>query len=249
MIAMGDQSARGLRRFLPAWWREALDPATADLRAFVTSAAEEVPPGALMLDAGAGEGQYRLLFAHTRRVAADFAKGDATWDYSGLDVICDLHRIPFRDAAFDAALCTQVLEHLPEPWTALEELARCMKPDAVLILSVPLTGEEHQRPYDFYRYTSFGIRHLLERAGFSVDRMQRLGGQFRIAALIVPRLNEMAWSRPLRIALFPLYALSKLMLGAVAPLILYHLDRRDAAKDMALNLGVVARRRSRQRAS
>ncbi|MGC8834713.1 MAG: class I SAM-dependent methyltransferase [Armatimonadota bacterium] len=219
-----------------------MDPGTAGIRQFVAQTALLVPENALLLDAGAGEGRYRGFFPHARYVGADFAKGDAGWDYSRLDVVCDLLRLPFKSNCFDAALCTQVLEHVPEPSDVLKEIARCLKPGAVLILTAPLTGEEHQRPYDFYRYTSFGLKYLLEKAEFRVERLEKLGGHLHFLAVVLPRLNNFLWPRWARVFLFPIYILSKLMLGAVAPLLMYHLDRYDREKDLALNFGVVARK-------
>jgi SAM-dependent methyltransferase len=220
-----------------------MDPGTAGIRWFVAQTASLVPENALLLDAGAGEGRYCGFFSHARYVGADFAKGDPGWDYSQLDVVCDLLHLPFKSNCFDAALCTQVLEHIPEPLNALREIARCLKPGAVLILTAPLTGEEHQRPYDFYRYTSFGLKYLLEKSGFRVERLERLGGHLHFLAVALPRLNNFLWPKWARVVLFPLYALSKLLFGAVAPLVMFHLDRFDREKELALNFGVVARRR------
>ena len=232
----------GLRALLPAWWREALNPGAASLRQFVQQASALVPQGALLLDAGAGEGQYKHLFPHCTYVGTDFALGDPSWDYSKLDVVCDLARLPFLPCRFDAMLCTQVLEHVPEPARVLSELAQCLKPGGLLILTAPLTGEEHQQPYDFYRYTSYGLTYLLESAGFRVERLERLGGHLHLLALTVPRVNNFLWPRWSRLMLFPLYLMSKLLLGAVLPLLLYHLDRCDKEKLLAMNLGVLARK-------
>lgn len=234
----------GLRALLPSWWQEALNPGAASLRRFVQQASALVPEGAVLLDAGAGEGQYRSLFTHCRYIGADFALGDLSWDYSKLDVVCDLAHLPFAPSSFDAVLCTQVLEHVPEPMQVLCELARCMKPGGLLILTAPLTGEEHQQPYDFYRYTSYGLTYLLEKAGFRIERLDRLGGHLHLLALVLPRLNNFLWARWARLLLFPLYALSKLLLGAVLPLLLYRLDGCDRNKLLALNFGLLARKAS-----
>ncbi|MGQ9523725.1 MAG: class I SAM-dependent methyltransferase [Armatimonadota bacterium] len=234
----------GLRALLPSWWREALNPGAAVLRRFVRQASTVVPTGALLLDAGAGEGRYKDLFAHCRYIGADFALGDPSWDYSGLDVVCDLACLPFRASTFDAVLCTQVLEHVPEPAQVLSELSRCTKPGGLLVLTAPLTSEEHQQPYDFYRYTSYGLTYLLEKAGFCVEGIERLGGHLHLMALVTPRLNNFLWARWSRLLFFPLYAMSKLLLGAVLPLLLYHLDACDREKLLAMNFGVVARKTS-----
>ncbi len=100
---------------------------------------------ALVLDAGAGRAQYRGLFAHARYETADFlaVKGKK---YAQPDYVCDLAAIPVADARFDHVVCTQVLEHLPEPQRVIEELGRVLKPGGTLWLSAPLFYAEHERP-------------------------------------------------------------------------------------------------------
>ena len=77
--------------------------------------------------------------------------------YTEQDYVCDLAAIPVDDARFDHVRLTQVLEHLPEPATVLAELRRVLKPGGTLWLTAPLFYAEHERPYDFFRYTPFGL--------------------------------------------------------------------------------------------
>src|SRR4051812_39497353 len=67
----------------------------------VTAFARALPAGARVLDAGAGEGQYRPHFTRHRYCGVDLAVGDAAWDYTTLDALADLTALPFRDASFD----------------------------------------------------------------------------------------------------------------------------------------------------
>jgi SAM-dependent methyltransferase len=145
------------------------------LRRFLVRAGRAVQPGELVLDAGAGRAQYRELFSHARYETADFlaVKGKT---YAQPDYVCDLAEIPVEDARFDHVVLTQVLEHLPEPATVLAELHRVLKPGGRLWLTAPLFYAEHEAPYDFYRYTRFGLRHLLEGAGFEVLEMEWMEG-------------------------------------------------------------------------
>jgi SAM-dependent methyltransferase len=145
------------------------------LHRFLTRAGEAVQPGQLVLDAGSGRAPYRKLFAHARYETADFVaiKGKK---YAEQDYVCDLAQIPVEDGRFDHVLLTQVLEHIPEPATVLAELHRVLAPGGTLWLTAPLFYAEHEKPYDFFRYTQFGLRHLLEGAGFEVQEVEWMEG-------------------------------------------------------------------------
>ena len=145
------------------------------LHRFLARAGETVAPGQRVLDAGAGRAPYRKLFDHAAYETADFlaVKGKK---YAQPDYVCDLASIPVEDARFDHVLLTQVLEHLPDPSLVLTELHRVLKPGGTLWLTAPLFYAEHEKPYDFFRYTRFGLRHLLEGAGFRVEEVEWMEG-------------------------------------------------------------------------
>jgi SAM-dependent methyltransferase len=145
------------------------------LHRFLARAGETVAPGARVLDAGAGRAPYRTLFSHAQYETADFlaVKGKK---YAQPDYVCDLASIPVEDGRFDHVLLTQVLEHIPDPATVLAELHRVLKPGGTLWLTAPLFYAEHEKPYDFFRYTQFGLRHLLEGAGFTVREVEWMEG-------------------------------------------------------------------------
>jgi len=148
----------------------------------VAAFAGELAEGARVLDAGAGEGQYAHHFARRRYCGVDLAVGDAAWDYGRLDAIADLTALPFRDGAFDAAIHIVTIEHLCEPGCALREMARTLKPGGRLLVAAPHEWEVHQAPHDYFRYTRYGLAHLLEKAGFEVLEMRAAGGYFRMLA-------------------------------------------------------------------
>jgi SAM-dependent methyltransferase len=148
----------------------------------VAAFAAALPSGARLLDAGSGEGQYRHHFARQRYCGVDLAVGDATWDYSKVDALADLTALPFRNATFDAAVHIVTIEHLREPGCALAEIGRALAPGGLLLIAAPHEWEVHQAPHDYFRYTRYGLAHLLEKAGFEVREMNAAGGYFRLLA-------------------------------------------------------------------
>ena len=131
---------------------------------FVTEVASTVQPGTKVLDLGAGDAPYRELFNDQRYVTLDRAE---TPHSGGVDMHGAADSIPAEDGSFDVVLCTQVLEHVAEPLDALREFRRVLRSDGLLIATVPFLWEEHETPFDYYRYTRYGIGHLLHRAGFA----------------------------------------------------------------------------------
>ena len=148
----------------------------------VADFAHALPAQARVLDAGAGEGQYAHYFAQQRYCGVDLAVGDLSWDYSKLDALADLTALPFRAGAFDAALNMVTLEHLRDPAGALAEIARTLAPGGRLLLAAPHEWEVHQAPHDYFRYTRYGLHHLLEQAGLEPIEIRAVGGYFRLLA-------------------------------------------------------------------
>src|SRR5712691_321644 len=136
--------------------------------------------GARLLDAGAGEGNYKRHFTSQRYFGLDLGVGDAGWNYSRLDVVGDVSALPFRDAAFDGCLNVVTLEHVREPGRAVAELARTLAPGGRLLLIAPHQWEEHQPPHDYYRFTRYGLQYLLHQAGLAEASIRPVGGFFRL---------------------------------------------------------------------
>lgn len=127
----------------------------------------------IMLDFGCGSKPYREFFSVDRYVGVEIARDSGEHPSGVADVFYDGRRIPFRDESFDSALSSEVLEHLFNMDEILDELYRVMKQGAVLLVTVPFVWNEHESPHDFGRYTSFGIRHSLQRHGFEVLHLEK----------------------------------------------------------------------------
>lgn len=154
---------------------------------FISEAAGSLPAGSRVLDAGAGECAYKDWFAHCRYVGVDLGVGESAWNYTNLSTFAELGALSFADASFDAVVCTQVLEHVDSPLEVLKEFRRVLRPGGRLWLSAPMAHPEHQAPYDFFRYTSYGLRSLCDRAGFSQIAIRPFGGMFVRWAYEAPR--------------------------------------------------------------
>lgn len=150
------------------------NPSRVWLKREIETFSASLPKGSRVLDAGAGNQIYKPIFADHLYETADFEKVDK--EYVKSTYVCDLGDIPVPDAYFDAVLFSQVMEHLPNPGAVLKEFNRILKPGARLFYSAPLLYEEHEKPYDFFRYTQFGVRFLFEGAGFKVERLFWLEG-------------------------------------------------------------------------
>jgi SAM-dependent methyltransferase len=155
---------------------------------FLRREALAIAPGSSVLDVGAGIAPFRELFAHTRYVTCD-------WEQSSYDEQVDIRApatsIPVDDGSFDAIVCTEVLEHVPEPGTVLAELHRIVRPGGVLLVTVPLVWFLHEEPHDYYRYTPHGLTFLLDGAGFDDLEIAPTGDSFSTLAELVANLGWM----------------------------------------------------------
>lgn len=129
-----------------------------------------------VVDLGCGTRPYEAdILAHAARyVGVDWSK---TLHGLRADVAADVSRpLPLRDGAADAVTAFEVLEHLAEPGAMLGEAHRILRPGGVLMLSVPFQWWVHEEPWDFYRFTRFGLAHLLGKAGFERVVIQPTSG-------------------------------------------------------------------------
>lgn len=171
--------------------------------AWVAKMLAAVPAGSRILDAGAGECQYKQHCGHLSYVAQDFAKYDGTgnneglqtgsWDTSSIDIVCDITDIPEPSGSFDAILCTEVLEHLPDPALALKEFSRLLRPGGELIITAPFCSLTHFAPYHFATgFNRYFYLHHLPRLGFEGIEIVENGNFFEFVAQELRRVEHMA---------------------------------------------------------
>jgi SAM-dependent methyltransferase len=175
-----------------------------------------------------------------------------------VDVLGDAPLPRFKDEVFDTVLCTEVLEHLSTSSKATRAMARVLKPGGHLILSVPFLHWIHEGSFDYFRYTEFGLRHLLDESGLEVVTManrggaatvlvdvyartmnlytRRILGALRIPHIVTKMIDYSLLSLPQRLA-----ARSSFLVHRRMPGITSHLD---TSRQMTLGYVVVARKRA-----
>lgn len=229
---------------IPPFIMRRIDAAGSGIEEFVIQLSQEIPAGAKVLDAGSGEAQFKKFFGNHKYTAIDMRCGESEWNYRHLDVVGDLSYLPFREGAFDAILCTQVLEHVREPETVLNEFSRVLKDGGVFYLSAPQGWGVHQAPHDYYRYTCYGLRYLLEKTGFKKVEIKQSCGYFGYLGNRLTVLPKVLFWRIrrlwLRIILFPIEMLFDLLFVFIFPLLLNSIDFLDWERDYTLNYFVKA---------
>lgn len=171
------------------WHREHFNPGLLGLfinpfflaRRSLWRAIREVAPQVRgrLLDVGCGTKPYRALFTTRDYIGLDIdspmakARGVAELYYDGTT-------LPVSDGEFDSVLCNQVLEHVFNPDSFVQELHRVLKQNGHLLLTVPFVWDEHEQPIDFARYTSFGLASILQRHGFELLQHRKLMADFSV---------------------------------------------------------------------
>jgi SAM-dependent methyltransferase len=152
-----------------------------------------------LLDVGAGELRNKLYCSHLLYVSHDFCqyegKGDGValqtgeWDVSKIDIISDITSIPVEDESFDIVLCTEVLEHVPDPLSALREMTRIVRPQGRLIVTTPFCSLTHFAPYHYATGLSrYWYERHLGALGFNLVEVCPNGGWFDYIAQELWRL-------------------------------------------------------------
>lgn len=180
-----------------------------------------------LLDAGAGR---LILKPFVSRYVSKYQSFDIVKTHPEIDFVGNIEKMNFKNNTFDTVLCAQVLEHTPHFWRALDEIKRVLKKNGVLILSVPHLCYLHGQPHDYFRFTKFALKNLLEERQMKVVKIIPAGGIFSF--LLTPFLTFLG-------ALFGYFLTTGwLSRGAV------FLDRKfDQQKIYALNYIVVARKK------
>jgi SAM-dependent methyltransferase len=120
-----------------------------------------------LLDVGCGTKPYEGMCNVDKYIGLEI-DDEVNRNHSFADVFYDGSTIPFKDKEFDSILSNQVFEHVFNPHVFLREINRVTKMDGLFLITVPFVWDEHEQPYDYARYSSFGLRHVLAENGFDI---------------------------------------------------------------------------------
>lgn len=153
-----------------------------------------------LLDVGAGDSPYRELavglgYTYTSHdfggyVPSNLANGlqNSSWNYASHDFNCDILEIP-ETAVADVVLCTEVLEHVPDPVRAFQRMASLVRPSGALIVTVPFISLMHQAPFWFQSGLSpYWFVHWAERNELELRELEVQGDYIDLMAQEVGRL-------------------------------------------------------------
>lgn len=133
------------------------------------------------LDVGCGTKPYEKLFNHSTYVGLEFDTG-IDQEKKVADYYYDGKTFPFKESEFDSVVTNQVLEHVFNPDEFLSEINRVLKTKGKLLLTVPFVWDEHEQPFDYARYSSFGLKSLLEKNGFEILDLRKSVNDYSVLA-------------------------------------------------------------------
>ena len=160
---------------------------------------KKIPSGKKILDAGAGELQYKKFCSHLKYTSQDFGQYDGggdkkglqtkKWDNSKLDIVSDITKIPVKNNSFDAIMCIEVFEHIPEPVKAIKEFARILKSGGKLIITASFCYLTHFAPYYFANgYSKYWYQQVLKEYNFKINEIKYNGNFFESLAQEIRRI-------------------------------------------------------------
>jgi len=134
---------------------------------FLEDQVSNLDQDALILDVGAGRGDFSLAFLNHKYLALDI------FPYPEIDIVCDLTQVnPFDKESIDVIVLMNVLEHVYETDEFISTLVKILKPNGFLILAIPFLVKLHQEPIDYVRYTHYAITRLADINGLEVVKLQ-----------------------------------------------------------------------------
>jgi SAM-dependent methyltransferase len=134
---------------------------------FLDATVKQLPTDALILDIGAGHGDFADIFTRRRYLALDVVP------YAEVHITCDLtQENPFAPGAFDAVVLMNVVEHVYRTRELFVAVSNLLKPGGIAVLTIPFLLKIHQPPFDFNRYTPYALQNIAEDHGLVIEKME-----------------------------------------------------------------------------
>lgn len=131
------------------------------------------------LDVGCGKKPYEKIFRSTQYIGLEIDTIENRKNKKA-EYFYDGNTFPFFDKEYDSVVVNQVLEHVFNPHLFLSEVNRIIKNGGILLITVPFVWDEHEQPSDYARYSSFGLRYILEDHGFAVIEQRKSVNDIRV---------------------------------------------------------------------
>ena len=146
-----------------------------------------------LLDVGCGDKPYKSICTVDEYIGLEI-DDIGNRNHSHADVFYDGKTIPFDNEFFDSILSNQVFEHVFNPAIYLKEINRVTKNGGFLLITVPFVWDEHEQPFDFARYSSFGLKYLLSENGFEIIEHKKSNNGIEV---IFQLLNDYIYKKTL----------------------------------------------------
>jgi ubiquinone/menaquinone biosynthesis C-methylase UbiE len=163
---------------------------------------QKIPAGSKILDVGAGQCPFKKNCSHLNYMSQDFSQYDGFWDdqikegsadSNRIDIVCDIVSIPVESGSFDAVMCTEVLEHVPDPIAALSEISRVLRPGGYLLLTAPFASYSHFEPFHFAAgFNRFFYEHHLPKLGYTILDLKANGNFYEYLGLKIRWLSDIS---------------------------------------------------------
>lgn len=194
-----------------------------------------------LIDIGCGNKPYARW---TEGKVSEYVGCDVVQSSSNkVDVLCEANNIPLENDSFDTVLSTQVIEHVEDHQGLVNEAYRLLNSEGYFILSGPMYWNLHEEPYDFFRFTSYGFKYILEKAGFEVCEIISNGGAWATLGQVINHTFSFRNPNANTVVKWIKYVFRKLKFQVLVNKIFSYLDHNDLNTINTMNYVVIAKKK------
>lgn len=191
-----------------------------------------------VLDIGCGNKPYESWFEGRieKYIGCDIVQSSS----NRVDVLCLANKIPLENENFETVFSTQAIEHIEDFQGMVEEAYRVLKSGGFFILSGPFYWHLHEEPHDFYRFSKYGFKYILEKAGFEVLEINENGGAWATLGLMINHTFSFQNAKANKVVKGLKCIYRKLKLTIFVNRLFRYLDSKDFNSINTINYVVVA---------